>query len=330
MNAGQPTSAYTKPIQTFLCGLLFIFGLWKPFEKPRWYQILYSTYSVVMLTIFSLIYTVLMVVNIFNMTESATISERLFMSLTEAALAVKIINFFFSNRDWQLILTELNNFEIESAKDDKIIYSSVRIFLIAMRTYFCNVQMAFHASGIVPLIGGAKELLFSGWYPGFDWKNDRRDYWTIYTYQYVGVFITGNLNIAIDLYYCFLLHILSAQYKIVGHRMKSIRTTDESKKTIVNVRLDLIRQMQAHQRLNSTLELIQRNLQWAYFGQMLLSSITICSIIKEIAEVNQTAYNWPEHGKFNILVYFRHLFSMTERHSSEMSFIFRRSQCKYS
>lgn len=284
MNFDQPTSVYTKQSQTFLCGLLFILGLWKPFEKPIWLQYIYSTYSVVLLTTFSIIYSATMVINIFLLTDFSDLSNRLFMSLTQAALAIKVINFFFNNRDWQRILSELNDFRTKCANDEQIMWARVRIFLIAMYTFFFNLQLCLHASGLIPLFGGAQDLIYSGWYPGFDWANNRRDYWTIYTYQYIGIFITANLNVAIDMYYCFVIHILSAQFNIIGHRINSIHF-DETKDSLGNVRLDFIEQMEAHQRLNSTFKLIQRNIQWAYFSQVLLSSIVICAMTRELAKV---------------------------------------------
>lgn len=88
-----------------------------------------------------------------------------------------------------------------------------------------------------------------------------------------------------DLYYSFVMHILSAQYKILGHRMRSLHF-DEKNDSIVDARLNLIRQMHTHQHLNSIFKLIQHNLQWAYFSQIILSSIVICSMTRELAEVN--------------------------------------------
>lgn len=287
MNLDQPTRVFTERISTFLCRMLLIFGLWKPFKKPNWLQNTYSLYSVVFLTIFSIMYAASMVVNIFLLTDFSELSNRLFMSLTEAALAIKVINFFLNNHEWQLILSELDDFRTKCARDEQVLWSRIRIFSIAMNSFFINVQICVHASGIFPLVTGTKDLLYSGWYPGFDWENNRRDYWLIYGYQYIGIFITGNLNVAIDAYYWFVIHILSAQYNIVGHRIESIQF-DETKDSIAKVRLDLMQQMEAHQSLNSKLRLIQRNIQWAYFAQILLSSVVICSITRELAEVNGT------------------------------------------
>lgn len=82
MDFDRPTSVFTKTIRTFLCGILLIFGLWKPFKKPKWIQHVYVLYSVILLLIFSIMYTTFMVVNIFFLTDIADLSNRMFMSLT--------------------------------------------------------------------------------------------------------------------------------------------------------------------------------------------------------------------------------------------------------
>lgn len=284
MNCDQSASEYTKPVQSFLCRLLYTFGLWKPFDKSKWIQNVYACYSVVLLTTFSIIYATLMVMNIFFLTDVADLSNRLFMSLTEAALAIKVINFFFNNRKWQRILSDLNDFHVESENSQQILSKKVRIVKLGMFTFFYNVQVCAHASGIIQLFSGAKDLLYSGWYP-LDWEHNRTDYWIVYFYQYIGIIITANLNVAIDAYYWFVIHVLCAEISIIGHRISSIRF-DDKKDSIVKARLDLIELMHTHQRLIEIFKMIQQNVQWAYFAQMMLSSIVICSMTREMAEVS--------------------------------------------
>lgn len=128
----KPASAFTKPIRTFMCSILLIFGLWRPLEKSKQFQNIYSFYSFILITIFSLMYTVSMVTNIFLLKDMSSLSNSLFMTLTQVALAIKIVNFFFNNREWQQIFTDLDDFPIKSEADVNILGGSVRIFQIAM------------------------------------------------------------------------------------------------------------------------------------------------------------------------------------------------------
>lgn len=86
MDFEKPTSAYTERIRNFLCGILQICGLWKPFEQSKSRQDLYSVFSFVFLLIFCHIFALAMVMNIFFLTNITELAERLFMSLTELGL----------------------------------------------------------------------------------------------------------------------------------------------------------------------------------------------------------------------------------------------------
>lgn len=287
MTFDERTESYIKTTKNPFRNILRIFGLWKPLAKPKWLQLIYSSYSIIFLSIFSIIYTSLMVINIFFLTDFSDLTNRLFMSLTEAALAIKVINFFFKNREWQQILTDIESFHITSLEEERILKKRINIFRILICMYYVFPNLTVHAFGITPLVSGAKEPIFSGWYPGLDWENSRRDYWLIYSYQYLGIFITANLNVTIDSYYCFVMHMLSAQINIFGKRLSLIQVNEvgDDVTPMEQVRSNLIQQINAHQRLNSLFALIQRNLQWAYLGQVILSGIVICSVVKELARV---------------------------------------------
>lgn len=322
MCSNNRTSLYTTRITRFLCTILRTLGLWKPIEKSELQQFIYSAYSVVFLLFFSIVYALMLVLDIFFLTDFSDLTNRLFMSLTEAALAIKVINFFFNNREWQQILTNINKFPINSSNDEKIIKQRVWIFQIVDYVYFFFPNCAAHALGISPLFMEKTKLIFSGWYPGFDWQNDRRDYWIIYAYQYIGIIITCNLNIAIDSYYCFVIHMLSVQVKMFGNHLSDTRTVEE-KDTLQQFRLNLIEKIHTHQRLNGTLALIQNNLQWTYFCQVLLSGIVICSITKELARVNDIYLIFKNMKIFQISSSLMHTQSFTSQASiSEQPILF--------
>lgn len=190
--------------------------------------------------------------------------------------------------------------------EKRILQRRIKIFQIIIFSYYLFPNLTVHAFGLTPLLNGAKDPIFSGWYPGLDWENSRRDYWFIYLYQYLGIFLTANLNVTIDSYYCFVMHMLSAQINIFRKRLSSIRMTevDDEVIPIEQVRSNLVQQINDHQRLNSLFELIQRNLQWAYFGQVILSGIVICSVVKELAKVK-----FQIHYKSLSIVFLMDLFS---------------------
>lgn len=284
MAINNPTSFYIKRTTTFLSSYLFLLGLWKPYKKPAWIQIVYSTYSTIFLTIFSIIYTASLVCDIFYITDFNYLANRLFMSLTELALVFKVVNFYFNTRDLQEILHGIKEYRIKSIEEENTINFREKIFRYTMGVYYTFPNLTCITLSIVPLYNGAKGLVFSACTPGFDWKCNRQDYWAVYIYQAVGIMLTGNLNVTIDTYHYYLLHMFSAHINIYGHRLSSIKV--ENGDSAEKIRSVLIKRMHAHQRLNATYELIQKKMQLGYFCQILMSGVVICSTTRELARVN--------------------------------------------
>lgn len=279
----ETSGMFIKGITKFLCNSLWVFGLWKPFNRSKLEMSLYCIYSVVFLFIFSLLYTFFMVCNIFFLTDFSDLTNRLFMSLTETALVIKIINFFVYNDEWQQINEEIQNFRIKSKNEGQMVASSGRLmrnldFVYFFLTYF-NVMTTALLSGL----GGI--LLYSGWYPGFDLHNNRQHYWFIYGYQFIGMLITADLNLVIDSFYCQMILMTSTHLKIFGHRLSALQMTND-KNSIHFIRKKLIEEIHSHQRINANFELIAKNVKWSYFIQVLLSGIVMSSITISLARVN--------------------------------------------
>lgn len=291
MAVNASTSEDIQGIISFFSNSLWAMGLWKPFDKPAVKIFLYSAYAVTFLTIFSMMYTTFMVCGIYFITDYSDLTNRLYMSLTEAALLIKVLNFYVHNREWQRILSDIEEFQLHTPDDHKIVRLNARLFQTVLYVYFCVSNIAVHALCTAPLFSDKTVLAFSGWYPGLDWENNRRDFWIIFTYQYIGLIISCNLNLILDSYYCFVIHMLRTHLIIFGKRLSSIGVGTNAG----IVRTNLIKQIQMHRRLNETFDLIQRNLQWAYFCQIMLSSIVICAITKELARVrisNAVLFQW--------------------------------------
>lgn len=159
MELNNLTSLYIKRITWFLCNILQVLGLWKPNKESNW-RFYYSSYAIVFIFIFSIIYTVSMVVNIFFLTDFSDLTNRLYMSLTEVALVIKVITFFVNNREWQQILTDIKQFSINSLGDERIIKQRALIFQVVLYVYFFFPNCAAHALGIAPLLSGRTEQVF--------------------------------------------------------------------------------------------------------------------------------------------------------------------------
>lgn len=91
------------------------------------------------------------------------------------------------------------------------------------------------------------------------------------------------MNVAIDSYYCFTIQMVSGNLNTLGQRFTAIPT--DGRNFVYYARLELIRHIHTHRRINKNFELIGKNLEWAYFCQVLLSGIVISSITMEVARV---------------------------------------------
>lgn len=275
-----PSSSYIETISGFFCNVLWALGLWKPYGKSNRSYFTYTAYSVLILSFFSISYTVFMACGIFVGADFSDLTSRLYMSLTEVALTIRVVQFFIKNREWQKILIDIKEFEINSHDEQQIMRRRVWMLQIIIFSYCALPNFAAQSYGTAPLFSDKTILAFSGWYPGFDWRNNRRDFWVIFAYQYIGIIFTSNLAAVIDTYYWFLMQMLGTQAKIFGDRLSAIKVRNGE-----NIRRQLIRHIHMHQQLNNTLKLIQKNLQWSYFSQILMSSIVICSTTNELAKV---------------------------------------------
>lgn len=281
----QPTSEFIKGMTKFLYSFLWLFGLWKPFGKSNFRMISYCTYAIVFLFFFPTLYAFCMVCNIFLLSDISDLTNRLFMSLTEATLVIKVVNFFMKNNEWQHIFNDIKEFQLKNDQEKETVAYRTRILRNLDYVYFSLANASLFFTSLTPVVQGTFGLIYSGWYPGFDWENSRRDYWIVYAYQALGILITANMNLIIDTYYCLMMLMISAHLTILGERMKAIVVRDDDKSSVNRVRLELIEQIYTHRRINDNFKLIGKNLEFSYFFQILLSGIVISSIVLEVARV---------------------------------------------
>lgn len=273
----------SNPVLTFLCMILKLLGLWKPYKSDKFYQNLYEIFGGIFLFIFVILYTTLMVANLFLLDDMQDLTNRLFMSLTEVALTIKVINFYMNNRKCQRMRMLLLTFPIESPTEEKTLKTPNNALKNLIIMYYLLSNGSVQLTNSIAALSSGFHLPYSGYYPGFDWQHSARDYWIIYVYQCVGMIITCNLNVTIDSYYCTIMQMISMETRIFGDRLRSMQykenVTTEMKSTLIN-------HFQTHNHIKECIRELQNGLMWSYFTQVLLSGIVICSTTNELARVN--------------------------------------------
>lgn len=191
-----------------------VLGLWPRADSGY----LYSIYGISFLFIFSLAYTVFMVINLFVLDDMSQMTDTLYMSLTEVALFVKIVNFFMRSKAMQTMLSTVHNFQLACAEEEQLVRKRLTFFLGVSIYYYSCANSAIVTSVAVALTTKEIRLPFNGWYP-LDWKQGNANYWLVFVYQTVGMIVTANANITIELFPMILMYMASVKVEILGLRM---------------------------------------------------------------------------------------------------------------
>lgn len=193
------------------------FGLWphKDSGRPYYY------YGLIFHFVFSFAYSAFMVINLFLLDDMNQLPDALYMSLTELALFIKTVNFFVRVQSMQRMLHEILSFPLRDDGERRLIRERMIFFLKVSIYYYSCANFAIYSSFYSAVVSDEVKLPFYGWYP-LDWRNSRIDYWTCYVYQVIGMWITCNLNITIELFPMFLMFMASVKMEILGRRMQTI------------------------------------------------------------------------------------------------------------
>ena len=208
----------TRGISRILVFFFFIFGLWWPKKRLA---TLYQVFGLIFQTVFSFLYTMFMLINLVMLTDMNKLANSMYMPLTELALFFKIANFFYRNRLMQGLLQTVNEFVLESDDEIELVKRKITGFFRVLIYYFICVNWAGLNADVSALAAKDPQLPFPAWYP-VDWSHNRRDYWIAFTYQAIGMIISSNLNITIELFPIFMLFIISVKIDILGMRLQKL------------------------------------------------------------------------------------------------------------
>lgn len=270
-----------KKVFDFLAFVLSSSGLWIPFHKSKSLQRIYLVYSIFFL-LFTIVFTMPLVASIFFVKSVEDIPERILMSTTKMAMINKLIPLIIHNANIQHIRNAINKFKIKSLHEEEIIEKRIDIFVKLMYIFFVLPHFTISVLNIATILSEERRLTFVGCYPFFDWTNNDRDYWILYFFQYIGITITGIVNITIDLFYCFLMYAISVEFEILGERLKSIEMKQSSNAT----KLELTDHMETLKSIHSLVNTVKSRLSSSYFSQVIFSAIVIFACTEKLARVS--------------------------------------------
>lgn len=217
--------------------LKFIFnilGLW-PKKWPYWLSMLYSFYSLNILIIFLFLYNLSLTIYILFIDNVEEATNNLCMTITLITLFGKVLNFKFFLLEIQNLLHFGEEFELENDDEKLFVDERILFFNKLMLFLYISANMAGSSIYVGAFLSSEARLPFLAWFP-FDWKSNYTAYVFLYVYQVIGMVIQSNLNVTMDLFSAYLMHIGSVKLELLGKRLQKLSVFPEQGQ--LNLRMD--------------------------------------------------------------------------------------------
>lgn len=194
-------------------------GLW-PSEG---YSAAYNIYGYVLFAVFSVFLTLTMCVQMFafKISGEESLTDSMYMALTEIALVLKIVNFRVRVRAIQRMMHQLKSFHLESEAEKHEFNKRLRLLFYIYPLFIMGANFACLSSHFRVFASSKYILPFPAFY-GFDHGTGGIPYWLIYVHQTIGMTLTSNLNVNIDMMSNLLMFMCSVQMDILGMRLRSL------------------------------------------------------------------------------------------------------------
>lgn len=239
-----------------------------------------------------------MCINLYFIPDMKELTDASYMSLTELSLLIKVIYFFVQNRKLQALFNEIYEFDLENAGEKEFVKQRLSVFFKIMIFYYLVSNGGVFITEIGSALAEEIKLPYSGWYPYLDWRNNPRDYWIVFGYQCLGMSSTCNMNVTVDTFACFFMYTISVEMDLLGQRMANMGYTnnDAVGRNKPEFRKDshkmedvrrLIVYIKIHQKMLESTETFQGYFAIAFFCQISVSGMVICSLTNELAHVSR-------------------------------------------
>lgn len=206
-----------KRIGRFLTNYLELIGIW-PSESP---SLAYKLYRVTVLLIFFIFYTAFKCLYLMDLKSVREATFFLLVCLEELSLTVKVLGLLYQHDIAWLNQEFVEQFVATEPSEKQICVQNMRLFLRMAITYCVMTNITALLSFLVPLGATQPELPYLAWYP-VDWQHDRHIYWLVYMYQVVGMLIQCNTLVCIEMYFVYLMTVVSTYLEVLAYRLERI------------------------------------------------------------------------------------------------------------
>ncbi|KNC33150.1 putative odorant receptor 94a [Lucilia cuprina] len=174
-------------------------------------------------------YIALMWLEVFLSLDLDQAGDVLYMSFTEAALVVKILNIWHYSIRAMNFINELaygEHFQLISQEEVVLWQRKQKMFRNIVIMFLTSSVFTVTAASVGVLYGDAYQLPFAYWVP-FEWHTNKRNYWIAYVYNVFGIGVTAITNVCMDMIGSYFLFHTSVLYQILGLRLLHLKAAAE-------------------------------------------------------------------------------------------------------
>lgn len=169
----------------------------------------------------SMLFTLTMLIQLVAFTKLENLMENSYMTLTKLGLCVKVINFLIRFRSMQAHVNTINEFELHTDAERTLFMKRTKFVFVVYMMDFYMTNMA-HAAVLIQLLTSEdRQIAFPSWHP-IDWQNDTRNYWIVVIYQFYGMVITTNIQVAIQQFPSLMFAMVSTQMEKLSMRLRNL------------------------------------------------------------------------------------------------------------
>ncbi len=203
----------------YITRVYLLAGLWFSSKPSRQYRI----YSFFVMFILMLPWVLFMDIGLVLADNLRDATHVLGSAVPISVFFAKAMNLYVNNKRIQSCLERVHNFRLLDYGEKEFANNQLKVFFkfTAVFVAICNVTITFICWRVVAL--EKAELPFGAWYP-VDWEHNNRDFWIVQSYQFYGMFIAVNINVACELFPCFFLTVIGCQLEILGMRLEKLNS----------------------------------------------------------------------------------------------------------
>lgn len=206
-----------KKVSDLMTKGLYIIGIW----PKQGASICYWIYGIVIVSIFSVLFTTAMIIQLIGFTEMSHLTGAMFMTLTQFSLMTKILNLYMHLRSIQQLLRSVEEFKLETTAEREHFNKRLKLIFVLLVIDFLITNLSHILAVIMVLLDSNRTLTFPFWCP-IDWKDNSRNYWFVFTFEFIAMAITSNTHAAIQWHPTFVFCMISTKTEILSMRLKNI------------------------------------------------------------------------------------------------------------